>query len=322
MKVLIAYDGTQQIDAAMEDLHRAGVRDVEALVLSVAELWIPKPEMLREAGFDHTILMVDEFCRKEKEKAAATAAHAVARIKERFPHWHLSAQGASGAAVETIISRAESWGADLIVIGPHVHATAVHPFPGSVSMGVLIHAPCSVRIMRQPLKGADQPAAQTQVTPHKDRQQAMKIRTDPATRILVAIDGSDDSRIVLDQLRSRIWPSGTNIFVLTVVDTRLQSVVIPGVCIGPACEDWAREIAEGAAEELRKNGLSASAYTERGDPRSVLLKSAEQWDADCIFLGTRGLGRHPWMRLGSVAAAVSIRAHCSVELVRKSSSQI
>jgi hypothetical protein len=44
MKVLIGYDGSNCADAALEDLHRAGFpRAVEALVISVAEQWLPPP---------------------------------------------------------------------------------------------------------------------------------------------------------------------------------------------------------------------------------------------------------------------------------------
>jgi hypothetical protein len=44
MKVLIAYDGSNGADAALEDLPRAGLpRVAEALILSVAEVFLPPP---------------------------------------------------------------------------------------------------------------------------------------------------------------------------------------------------------------------------------------------------------------------------------------
>ena len=55
----------------------------------------------------------------------------------------------------------------------------------------------------------------------------------------------------------------------------------------------------------------------QGDPKSVLISEAKTFDADCIFVGSRGsnsrLERHT---LGSVSAAVANEAHCSVEVVR------
>ena len=45
MKLLIANDGSESADTAIDGLLRAGLpsKDVEALVVSVAEVWLPLP---------------------------------------------------------------------------------------------------------------------------------------------------------------------------------------------------------------------------------------------------------------------------------------
>jgi hypothetical protein len=45
MKVLIAYDGSDSADTAIDGLQRAGLpaAEVEALVVSVGEVWLPPP---------------------------------------------------------------------------------------------------------------------------------------------------------------------------------------------------------------------------------------------------------------------------------------
>ena len=44
MKILIGYDGSEFADAALEDLQRAGLgADVEALVMTVADVFVPMP---------------------------------------------------------------------------------------------------------------------------------------------------------------------------------------------------------------------------------------------------------------------------------------
>jgi len=49
----------------------------------------------------------------------------------------------------------------------------------------------------------------------------------------------------------------------------------------------------------------------------VLVQVAEEWRADCIFVGATGLtDRFDRFLLGSTAAAVASRAHCSVEVAR------
>lgn len=76
------------------------------------------------------------------------------------------------------------------------------------------------------------------------------------------------------------------------------------------------ETFEPAARKLRDAGLHAEVLIRRGSPADQILQEGNTWGADCIFVGakgTRGLDR---LLLGSVSAAVSARAHCSVEVVR------
>jgi nucleotide-binding universal stress UspA family protein len=78
----------------------------------------------------------------------------------------------------------------------------------------------------------------------------------------------------------------------------------------------AQSIADSLAEKLRAAGLIATAIASEGDPKRVLLDEAEEWQADCIFVGARGLRRIARFLLGSVSAGVAAQANCSVEVVR------
>ena len=43
-KLLIGYDGSEHSDAAIDDLQRAGLpQDIEAVVLTVADVFLPLP---------------------------------------------------------------------------------------------------------------------------------------------------------------------------------------------------------------------------------------------------------------------------------------
>ena len=54
-----------------------------------------------------------------------------------------------------------------------------------------------------------------------------------------------------------------------------------------------------------------------GDPRRVLVEEAERSQADCVFVGSRGLsGSVERFMLGSVSAALVKNAPCTVEVVR------
>ena len=83
-------------------------------------------------------------------------------------------------------------------------------------------------------------------------------------------------------------------------------------------ESHSTGLATRAASRLRAKGLRAEPCVISGDPKHVLVNFAEDWRADCIFLGATGLtNSFERFLLGSVAAAVAARAHCSVEIVRK-----
>ena len=71
------------------------------------------------------------------------------------------------------------------------------------------------------------------------------------------------------------------------------------------------------AKKLFDAGLTVETDIFEGDPKHVLLREAENCEADCIFLGARGLQHGNRLFLGSTANGVAARAHCSVEIVRR-----
>jgi nucleotide-binding universal stress UspA family protein len=73
-----------------------------------------------------------------------------------------------------------------------------------------------------------------------------------------------------------------------------------------------------AAYQLKSIGLNVSMTIQRGDPKRILLEEARQWNADCIFVGTRDFkNSFERFRLGSVSSAVVTNAGCTVEVVRR-----
>lgn len=80
--------------------------------------------------------------------------------------------------------------------------------------------------------------------------------------------------------------------------------------------DWVRRMVDASAEKLRAAALIVSSLVKEGDPRRVLVDEAELWEADFLFVGARGLRLTERFLIGSVSAAVAVRAGCSVEVVR------
>ena len=81
---------------------------------------------------------------------------------------------------------------------------------------------------------------------------------------------------------------------------------------------WVEEISRRSLDLLRAANVNVTCAVREGDPKRELPKAAEEWGADCLFVGSAGFSnRFERFVLGSVSAAVAARAHCSVEVVRK-----
>lgn len=312
MKLLIAYDGSRCADAALDDLTHAGLPvKGEALVISVAEVWLPPPPPSSFEIVEMAVTAKGPIALERKYmassravvEAAELATKAAARFQANFPEWIVKHEAVWGSPNWEIFSRAEEWNADLIVVGSHGRTVLGRFFLGSISQWLLNEARCSVRVARGKIDEPDFPV-----------------------RLIVGLDGSQNADAAVEEIARRNWPEKSEVRVV-VVDQPLEPTVV-GEFIPPvrhSVEDCnieesehSRKLAEDAAQKLRAKGLRAEAQLKMGDPKQVLVRLAEDWRADCIFLGATGLtNRVERFLLGSVAGAVASRAHCSVEIVRK-----
>jgi nucleotide-binding universal stress UspA family protein len=147
-------------------------------------------------------------------------------------------------------------------------------------------------------------------------------------RILVAIDGSESSKVVLDNVMARPWPAGTEIKVLNVLEppSHLMGRQMAGAdpefeMVWKAIQDQGMDLVTKAAARLRGAGLNASTLLKEGDPKSQIIDAAQDEKADMIILGSHG---HTGLRrflIGGVSEAVVRHAHCSVEIVRSQDHQ-
>jgi nucleotide-binding universal stress UspA family protein len=305
MKILVAYDGSEWADAALKDLTRAGLdAEAEVLVMSVADVFVPPavdddftshvPEQVKRAH---------ERARHELDQAEALAARGSEQIKSYFPNWRVSYHAEADSPAWAVIRKADEWKPDLIVMGARGHSVfGGRLILGSISQRVLYEARCSVRIAREPGKNVDKPI-----------------------RILIGVDNSSDSKAAVEAVCNRKWPAGTEVGLLSVVDTVMAVIPDPSE---PSAMKWievghentwdaVREIYEPLAAKLRSAGLHAEILIRRGNPADQILEEADTWGADCIFVGAKGTRGIDRLLLGSVSSAVSSRARCSVEVVRR-----
>ena len=81
---------------------------------------------------------------------------------------------------------------------------------------------------------------------------------------------------------------------------------------------WVADLADTAARKLTRCGIKVTTRIIEGNPNHILVREAENWHADAIFVGANAFGsRLERFLLGSTSAAVAARAHCSVEVVRQ-----
>jgi nucleotide-binding universal stress UspA family protein len=294
MKILIGYDGSQSAGMALTDLTRAGLpRQVEAMVISVSEEWIPAPASI---GGVPTPFPADDL---DKLKAATALAKSAKTVLETlFPEWQVQPEAGVGSPANIILWKADEWNPDLIIVGSHGHNALGRFFFGSVSQKLLYAANFPVRIARGTEKSADEP-----------------IRT------LVGVDGSKDSEAAVSVIAKRSWPKGSEVRVAGAIG------VFPPVATdyqALEAEKWhaaenarLNEAVDGASRKLREIGLAVTSVIREANPIHLLCAEAEAMDADCIFVGARGIGRIEKILLGSVSSSVASRAHCSVEIIRK-----
>jgi nucleotide-binding universal stress UspA family protein len=293
MKILIAYDGSEGAEWAIEDLKRAGLpRHAEAVVLTIAEELIPAPTSIGgvTTPFGKDLL-------EEERKSLALAGRARLQIQQLFPDWKILAEAGVGSPGSEIIARADELRPDLIIVGAHGHTALGRMFFGGVSQKVINEACCSVRVARGRIVEPDVPA-----------------------RIVVGVDGSEWADAAVEEIASRNWPAGSEVRIVNASWT-VPPTSAPGIAVHLA--GWiARETervkkaVNGAADKLVSAGLKVSTVVKEREPKALLCSEADDLLADSIFVGARGIGRLERFLIGGVSSGVAARAHCSVEVVR------
>ncbi len=311
MKILIAYDGSESADKGIDDLSRAGLPvEVDALVVSVAEVWLPPPR----GEFDDTFpLQIPAGLKRARAHAAQIvkeaqelASSGSQRVKQIFPDWRVNHEATNGSPAHELLNRAREWQPDLMVVGSHGRTALVRLVLGSVSQKVLTEAQTSVRVAR--------PTTGTGAS---------------ATRIVVGVDGSAGAAAAVRAVAARHWTPGSEVRVVVADDLLMANSVyrvIPAVNefvdeVNRSERTEAERIAVEAVKQLRSElagkGVTVSSAVLTGNPKQAIVGHAEEFGADCIFTGATGFS-NPIERflVGSVSAAVAARAHCSVEVVR------
>ena len=294
IKILIAYDGSTCADDAVNDLPRAGMpREADALIVHIQERWLPPPSSyaLPEKVSVTSNSVAAQLAQDTQEERQLQAEgedikileKAFDRLKSYFPEWTTETFSLQGSPAREITRQAKEWNADLIVVGSHGRTGIKRFVLGSVSQKIVNEAGCSVRVVRG---------------------EAWK--TGSPSRLLIGLDGTSAAREAVAEVARRMWIMGSEARLVVARDAPDKN------------SEWLREYVEDARKTLERAELSVTELIEVGDPKQLIVAAAEEWGADCIFLGANDSENFfENLLLGSVSTAVVARAHCTVEIVRK-----
>jgi nucleotide-binding universal stress UspA family protein len=138
-------------------------------------------------------------------------------------------------------------------------------------------------------------------------------------KILIAIDGSDYTRRMLDYLASHDWLcSGHALTVLAVVlPLPHRAAAFAGRDLAQSYyEDDAEQILRPVREFLQAHGLEASFVHKIGHPAECIARTATEGGYDLVVLGSHGHGTMGNLVLGSVATKVLASCKTPTLLIR------
>ncbi len=299
MKVLIGYDGSIDADNAIDDLQWAGMPSkADAIVLSAVE-W-PILQAIRSWGMAETDFSPEWIKRIGKaEELAETGCY---RLQRLFPEWNIRIESSAQNPAEAILEKAKNGLADLIVVGTHGRSAVARAVLGSVSLKLVREAPCPVRVAR--------------LSEHNN-----------PLRLIIAVDGSPESEATVSEVCRRSWHVRTEVRIVAVhevrVPTNAERFAIGDLIYNQINEEdliRLKSATYAATQKLHEAGVPTTPFIEQGDPKQVLLDQARAWNADTIFMGSRGMSRVEGILLGSVSSATVAQAPCTVEVVHRRTS--
>ncbi len=288
MKILLAVDSSAASDVAIEEVASRPWPDGTSVeVITVVEPWdVPTlVEGLNRSGSE----LLQRACQRLTSSWIRTTTALL-----------------SGEPKAVIIDRAETTKADLVVVGSR-GATGLTKFLlGSVATAVARFAPCSVEIVRPPVRDEDNPSA---------------------IRVLLATDGSECSEVAARAIAELPWPAGSEVHIISVVELSVPLLRIP---YPPYFDPHAMEELRGeamkrteeavmAAEQIISDAgllVTGTVAVPCATPKELILEEAHKWGADLIVVGSHGRRGMSRFLLGSVSEAVAAHANCSVEIVR------
>jgi len=139
------------------------------------------------------------------------------------------------------------------------------------------------------------------------------------TKILVPVDGSDNSYRALDAALFFSDKLGSKVAAVHVMEDIPVLHIQSEKLLRELLEDYKNReqlILTKSSEIARKKGLAIDTILLRGNPSSIILDFCEKEKYDVIVLGSRGLGKFKELILGSVSNKIVHHSRSPVVLIR------
>jgi nucleotide-binding universal stress UspA family protein len=184
---------------------------------------------------------------------------------------------------------------DLVVMMTHGRSGVKRWVWGSVAEHVVRHCPAPLLLATPQREDAAEPAAK---------------------KIFVPLDGSELADKVLDQAKALARELDGELVLFSAVWVEPVDNPLAYTRDLDAFSKMADDMLKAREEELSKEGVKASSFSQRGEAATLILEAAEECGADMIAMTTHGrTGVSRWL-LGSVAERVLRASPLPVFLVR------
>lgn len=211
-----------------------------------------------------------------------------------------------GMPSERIIAAAQTYNANLVVVGSHGRSNLEHILLGSVAERVVKGAPCPVLTVRASHLGAKNSSSH-------ERADDIRIR-----RILLASDLSECSLPAVDYAVQLANTFSASVTILHVIEWRSlgASFTVDDFTEWDRLRESIESRLSDMAEQLRSKGATAQCVLKTGSPADAILDLAKEQACDMVVMGTHGRRGVSRLLIGSVAEAVLRRADCPVLTVK------
>ncbi|QDS89445.1 Universal stress protein [Rosistilla ulvae] len=292
MRVLLATDRSESSDSATDYLEH--LQFVEPMALNAISC-VP---VTASVGFSGLPPVVQSVMQEEESLLREHLGSVCRRFENRAESTEQNL--VVGPPGYEIRSEADKWNADLIVMGALGKSMMERVVLGSVSDFVATHTSSSVLVVRPPKP---------------------ELAEEPPRRIMIALDGSEDDKQLVEFLQSIRWPTNAELHLVHVIE---DLTLYRQDLIEHMDQHWKqeRETSEQHAHEIQKTteGAVASSKTAvivNAHVGEALVQYADRHQCDLIIVGDHHRNFLNRMLLGSVSRFVLRYAHCSVAIARQ-----